>query len=302
MTTSGPTYDELALVREAAHEWGLPAERAGSVRRVEVPVSEGRVVSGLLWGEGPPEVVLLHGGSLNAHTWDVVAMALDRPALALDLPGHGWSSWRDDRDYNARVIAPDVALAVAALAPSARGVVGMSLGGLTSLPLARAHPELVRRVLLVDITPGAARPSNAHPPPPGIGNPQVFESFDQLLDITVRGAGDRAPASLRRGLLHNARRRPDGRWVWRHHRGNGAPTGTVEANVVLWEDLASLDVPVRLVWGDRSRIVHQAEVDELAARVPSVEVVCIPGASHSIQGSQPLLLADQIRDFLALPG
>ena len=41
--------------------------------------------------------VLLHGGSQNAHTWDTVAMALDRPLVAIDLPGHGHSDGPGDR-------------------------------------------------------------------------------------------------------------------------------------------------------------------------------------------------------------
>ena len=56
-------------------------------------------VSALAWGEGAPEIVLLHGGAQNAHTWDTVALALDRPLLAIDLPGHGHSSHRDDHMY-----------------------------------------------------------------------------------------------------------------------------------------------------------------------------------------------------------
>ena len=37
---------------------------------------------------------------MNAHTWDTVALALDRPLVAFDLPGHGHSSWRDDSTYS----------------------------------------------------------------------------------------------------------------------------------------------------------------------------------------------------------
>ncbi len=35
--------------------------------------------------------MLLHGGAQNAHTWDTVALALGRPLVAIDLPGHGHS-------------------------------------------------------------------------------------------------------------------------------------------------------------------------------------------------------------------
>jgi pimeloyl-ACP methyl ester carboxylesterase len=45
---------------------------------------------------GEFDLVLLHGGGLNAHTWDVFALAAKRPLLAVDLPGHGEPVWRED--------------------------------------------------------------------------------------------------------------------------------------------------------------------------------------------------------------
>ena len=50
-------------------------------------------------GRRAAAVVFLHGGGQNAHTWDTVIVGLGEPALAVDLPGHGRSAWRDDGDY-----------------------------------------------------------------------------------------------------------------------------------------------------------------------------------------------------------
>src|SRR5579884_4380059 len=150
-------YDEFGLFHENAAEYGLPYPGPPTVRRESVEVEPGRRLSALVWGTGRPEPVLIHGGSPNAHTWDTVALALGRPLVAVDLPGHGHSDGPADRvrgPLNVEANAADVAVAVRALAPDARGVVGMSLGGLTLIALARQAPELVRRVVLVDITPG----------------------------------------------------------------------------------------------------------------------------------------------------
>ena len=84
-------YDEFGLFHENAAEYGLPYDGPPDVRRVDVEVEPGRVVSSLRLGPGPPELVLVHGGAQNAHTWDTVALALGRPLLAVDLPGHGHS-------------------------------------------------------------------------------------------------------------------------------------------------------------------------------------------------------------------
>src|SRR4029453_16438293 len=88
-------YDEFSMFHENAEEFGLPWDGPPTVRREAVEVEPGRRLSALVWGSGPPEIVLLHGGAQNAHTWDTVALALDRPLVAVDLPGHGHSDHRD---------------------------------------------------------------------------------------------------------------------------------------------------------------------------------------------------------------
>src|SRR5918998_2747472 len=93
-------YDEFAYFQDNAAEYGIPYDGPPTVRRESVPLPDGRQLSALVWGDGDPELVLVHGGAQNAHTWDTVALALDRPLVAIDLPGHGRSGWRDDLDYS----------------------------------------------------------------------------------------------------------------------------------------------------------------------------------------------------------
>src|SRR4051794_14888898 len=146
-------YDEFSLFHENAEEFGLPYDGPPAVRRESVALADGRHLSALVWGSPGTNagLVLLHGGAQNAHTWDTVAMAIERPLVAIDLPGHGHSdSPREDaRDLTDN--AEDVATTVRALAPDAHAVVGMSAGGITSIVLAAHAPELVRRLVLVDI-------------------------------------------------------------------------------------------------------------------------------------------------------
>ncbi|MDF2665844.1 MAG: putative hydrolase or acyltransferase, partial [Microbacterium sp.] len=103
-----PEVDEFSFLSAQAAEIGRPAP---TVERVRLTLEDGRTVSALRWGDAPPAVTLLHGAGLNAHTWDTTLLHLGLPALALDLPGHGDSSWRDDAAYVARVLAPDVVTA-----------------------------------------------------------------------------------------------------------------------------------------------------------------------------------------------
>ena len=292
-----PEYDEFGMFQDNAAEAGLTWSGPPVVRRRAAQIASGRQVSALQWGAGEPELVLLHGGAQNAHTWDTVALALNRPLLAVDLPGHGHSDWWPDHDYTPERLADAVAEACAALAPAARTVVGMSLGGLTALRLAARHPSQVSRLMLVDVTPGAgdARGKTAAITA-FVHGPEDFASFEEILERTVTHNPGRSVSSLRRGVLHNARPRPDGRWEWRYDRLR--PTADARFDFSgLWDDLSTLAMPLLLVRGSRSPVVDDADVAELRRRQPDAQVIIVADAGHSIQGDRPVELAGIIDQF-----
>jgi len=295
---SDVVYDEFAYFADNASEVGLAFAGPPTVERVSVEVAPGQSVSALRWGVGDPELVLVHGGAQNAHTWDTVALALDRPVLAVDLPGHGRSDWRADRAYWPAENATAVGRAVAALAPNAAAVVGMSLGGLTALALSAQSPELVRRLALVDVTPGVNR-DKASAITAFVSGPESFASFEEILDRTVQFNPTRSESSLRRGILHNAAARPDGTWSWRYDRFLPEADNAIPDFGGLWDAVDAVDVPFLLVRGADSPVVDDADVTELRRRAPAVTVEVVAGAGHSVQGDQPLVLARLLADFVA---
>ena len=157
-------YDEFGMLGDNAAEAGLALSAPPRVTRTAFTVADGQTVSALAWGGAEPELVLLHGGGQNAHTWDTVALALGRPLLAVDLPGHGHSGRRGDRDYGPWRNAEAIASVIEQAAPAARGIVGMSLGGATVIRLAATRPDLVRRAVIVDVAPNSGVRSRALEP------------------------------------------------------------------------------------------------------------------------------------------
>jgi len=295
-------YDEFGLFAENAAEVGLEWGGPPTVERVSVPVDGDRRLSAMRWGVGDPEVVLLHGGAQNAHTWDTVLLALDRPAVALDLPGHGHSDWRDDHAYSPSNNAADIAVAVDALAPGAAMVVGMSLGGLTSFCLAASRPDLVARLAVVDVTPGTDH-AKAEPIVTFISGPELFASFDEILERTVEFNPTRSVSSLRRGILHNARPNPDGTWTWRWDPVKDWDLADGEQAMPdfgpLWDHVDAVEAPLHLLRGGTAgSVVADEDVEELLRRQPDAEVITVDGAGHSIQGDRPLELAAHLDRFL----
>jgi pimeloyl-ACP methyl ester carboxylesterase len=300
-------YDEFGYFHENAAEFGLPYDGPPAVRREFIEVRPGCRLSALVWGTEAPQLVLLHGGAQNAHTWDTVALALNRPLVAIDLPGHGHSEAGALTSDHLAVadLAADVAVAIEALAPEAAGVVGMSLGGLTTLALTTVAPALVRRVVLVDVLP-TLDPRGTAAIQAFIHGPESFTSFDELLARTIEHNPTRSESSLRRGILHNALQRDDGSWVWRYarHREGGLPAERdleTEENRVeaLWEAVSALKVPLMLVRGMAAGSVVSDDAEkELLTRQPGARIEHVDGAGHSVQGDRPLELAQLIHSFI----
>jgi esterase len=284
--------DEFGLLPENAADVGLPVERVPKVQRVSTELDDGRVMSALLWGSEPPEVVLLHGGGQNAHTWDTVVLALDRPALTVDLPGHGHSDWRPDRDYSPGANAEAVVPVLRQWAPDAAGVVGMSLGGLTTIRLIGLVPDLVRRAAIVDVTPSvmlrhrdmteAERGTTAL-----VGGPPSFATREEIIELTAAAAPQRPRSSIRRGVIHNTRQRDDGRWEWRYDVMKGPPSDYAG----LWDDVEAARMPLTLVRGGASAFVSDEDAAEFVRRHPGTHVEVVPGSGHSVQSDAPLELA-----------
>lgn len=286
--------DELATLEDDAAEFGLPWDGGPPVARATVTTVDGDV-SFLRWSTEAPEIVLLHGIALNAHTWDTFALAARRPLLALDLPGHGSSAWRDDARYDPATIAPAVAEVIDQQAPGGATLVGQSLGGLTAIAVSALRPGLVERIVLVDVSPGIRGANQVRS---FLSGPEVFSSRDEIVERARAYGFGHSRESVARGVWHNTRVREDGSVVWKHHVGNrgGEPTFSVDLSA-FWPSLESFAGPVLLVRGERG-FLSPADADELRQRVPRVQVVEVP-TGHNVQEEAPVLLAEIVSHFLA---
>jgi len=300
-------YDEFALVAENAAEMGVGWPAPHMPHRVTATLASGQKLSVIRWGVDDPELVFLHGGGQNAHTWDSVIVALGRPVLAIDLPGHGRSDRRSDRNYGPWENALAVAEVMEQLAPNAAAVVGMSLGGATNIRLAATRPELVRKAVIVDVTPSVNEEGRVMTPEQRgtvalVSGPPTYDSFQQVFEVTMAASPKRTEAGVRRGLRHNMVRLDDGRWRWRYDLG-GQQEGDDSARkwvdfTPMWDDVAAITVPTMLVLGGDSVFVLPEDVEEFRNRLPSVRVETVPGAGHAVQSDQPAALVDLLNDFV----
>jgi pimeloyl-ACP methyl ester carboxylesterase len=284
--------DEFCGLTDEAAEFGIEVSPMPTVGRNDTHTPDG-IVSSLVWGI-EPEVVFLHGGGLNAHTWDAVVLALGRPALAVDLPGD-WGLGTDGH-YDPRMIAPAVATVIERLAPAAAVVVGQSLGGFTAIALGDLRDDLVRRQILVDAAPSIVA-AGASPVASFLAGPDSFESRDEIVGRALAFGFGASRAAVERGVALNTVERADGRWVWRHHLGQqpGSIAGLGDF-AALWPSLEAFPRSVTVVRAQRGMITDD-QVAELRRRVPAAEILTID-TGHNVQEDDPVGLAQVIAERL----
>ena len=306
--------DEFSFLPGQAADLGIDGAIPRG-ERVSLTLPDGRALSALRYGDAPPVVTFLHGAGLNAHTWDTTILALGVPALAIDLPGHGDSSWRTDAAYTGRLLAPDVATAMDAWTSGPQLLVGQSLGGLTAAAVAASRPDLVWELVVIDITPGVDPNAGPTQIRDFFAGPTDWASRDEMVDRALSFGLGGSRRAAERGVYHNSRQRPDGRFEWKHHFAHlsaalsrpgadsaahagesGSPDGVTRVlSATGWDDLAGVTAPVTLIRGERG-YVTDADAAVFQEHLPAASLVVMP-AGHNVQEELPVELGRRLREL-----
>jgi haloacetate dehalogenase len=137
-----------------------PASLIPAFETVDVQLPSGVRIHGAVGGDGPP-LLLLHGHPQTHATWRDIAPALAREhtVIATDLRGYGDSSKPASdpkhRAYSKRATAADQVAVMAAFGHDSFDLVGHDRGARVAHRMAVDHPDVVRRLAVLDIAPTA---------------------------------------------------------------------------------------------------------------------------------------------------
>jgi pimeloyl-ACP methyl ester carboxylesterase len=244
-------------------------------------------------GAGSP-VVILHGLFGSARNWQGIARRLgaNHRIIALDLRNHGASPWDPSMTY--ADMAGDVAAFVAERGLAATAMIGHSMGGKAAMVLALTRPDLVSRLVVVDIAPVV------YPHDRFAGLVRSLIALD-LAAIRRRADADRLLAPLiadvatRQFLLQNLVE-IEGRFEWRMN------LAAILANLAEIAAIPALKGeyrgPALFVHGTRSNHVLPEHEPAIRRIFPKAAFAAIDGAGHWVHADRPEAFVEAVARFL----
>ena len=256
------------------------------------------------WGpEAAPPVVLLHGITGHARSWDALSrdLSADFRVIVLDQRGHGDSDRAPDGDYRVATMAGDVERFVEALGLGRFALVGLSMGGRVGIAYAGgSHAARIERLCIVDIGPEIHLPGMERIRQMMSGAPERIESEEQAVEFVRRANPRMAEAGLRDRVRHGLRPLAGGGFEWKYDKAlrdmmrQGGRRDTID----LWEPLRRITAPTLLVRGAESDVLSAEVAKRMIDALPDGRLVEIPGASHTVPADQPEAFARAVRAFL----
>lgn len=250
-------------------------------------------------GEGPIPLVFVHGLFGQGKNFTAIAKSVADLATCtmVDLPNHGHSPWTD------RVDVGDMGDAVAGVIEKIDrpvALVGHSLGGKTVMRTALDHPELVERLMVVDISPARGLSSNFGPMIEAmqsldLGNLPDRRTADELLKAGI--PNDTVRGFLMQNLRHE--RGADGQRHWHWQMNLDLLGRELDHGIADWPPVdRSYDGPVLWVAGENSGYVKAEAAPTMKRLFPRMMKVTIKGAGHWVHSEQPARFTSTLRAFL----
>jgi len=242
---------------------------------------------------GLPPVVILHGLLGSSRNWGGVVRALAprHRVLALDLPNHGASPWVERMDYpfQARLVADEISALGQPVA-----LIGHSMGGKVAMSLALTRPELVERLVVVDIAP--VRYSHTFAPylramrAVPLARLEGREQADAVLAPAIPDPAVRAL------LLHNLERSEAG-FRWRPNLAVLLAEMDEILDFPAFPPQARYDRPALFLTGRHSDYVGSEADSVIRARFPAADRVEI-AAGHWVHAEAPADFVAAVERFL----
>ena len=245
------------------------------------------------YGQGHP-LIILHGLFGSLDNWRTLNKAFARSfeVFALDQRNHGRSPHSEVFNYQAMM--EDVREFMQQHELTVAHILGHSMGGKVAMQFALTYPNMVDKLVIVDIAP------KVYPP----GHDDVFAGLFAFNPATIRSRQEADAAlarhlpdlSLRQFLLKNLEREESGTFKWRInldsiHRNYHEMLKTFMTS-------GTFAKPTLLIRGENSGYVHDSDLVTIREIFPAAQLTTIPNTGHWVHAEAPQEFAGVVLDFL----
>jgi pimeloyl-ACP methyl ester carboxylesterase len=269
-------------------------------------MADGCDIKVLQAGHGRDALILLHGFGENSYAWGEPPPELTSAytILAVDLRGHGDSSWDSSGNYHFDKFVADVAAVIDRLNIGHFAIAGHSLGAGIALEIAVRRQRQVTKLILVEFGLDAIDDDvMAFTLEQFNSQFRIYASvpeYTQFLE-TQRPLADRS--ALLRYSSNSVRRASAGGYemkcdpaVQNLYRGTHAERFQRQR-----ADITQLSSPLLVVRGSGSAIVKPAAARELGRLVPGAQMAVVPGAGHAVMMDRPKAFNETMFRYLLIP-
>lgn len=244
-------------------------------------------------GHGAP-LVILHGLFGSLDNWHSISRRLSErlEVLALDQRNHGQSPHSPEMNYP--IMAEDVAKFIRSRGLERANILGHSMGGKTAMELALACPELVEKLIVVDIAPRAYSPRHGEIFRGLLGlNLAEFQTRAQVGDALEPAIPDK---TVRQFLLKNVTRDAQGTFRWKLNLKDicanyGRLSEALEERV--------FNGPTLVIRGGTSRYIREEDAELIRRYFPKAQLRTLPQAGHWVHAEAPEAFLELVTGFLA---
>jgi pimeloyl-ACP methyl ester carboxylesterase len=243
-------------------------------------------------GEGKP-LIILHGLFGSSDNWISIGRSLaeTRRVFLIDQRNHGDSPHSNVFTYES--MASDLKEFTNEHSIEKFDLIGHSLGGKTAMFFATQFPELINKLVIVDIGP------KQYP----VHHDTILEGLKSIdLDaLKSRGDADKALTpyvpilGTRQFLLKNIKRTQEG-FEWKINLDIIAKD-IAEVGKALPKE-AMFDGPTLFIRGGMSNYILEDDMRLIQTHFPSVELATIKGASHWVHAEKPQAFLEEVNRFL----
>ncbi len=244
-------------------------------------------------GDGPA-VVLIHGFPYNKSMWDdqVAALSATHRVITYDLRGHG-ESGATSGPYTMEMLADDLHDLIESLSLGEVALGGFSMGGYVALAFARAHPEHLARLMLLD---------TRHLPDSEQAKEGRENLAKQVEENGVGGVAEALPARMLTEATVTGRPAVAAKASDMIRAASAEGVAGVARGMALRRDqtdiLGGITVSTLIVVGDQDGITPPADAEAMAAMIPNATLVTIADANHLSNLDKPDEFNKALIDFL----